>query len=518
MWDPGCNQLLFHDLFAADDTTAHEYTHGVVTFGVHGGPDTLAQQGWALSEHFADVMAMMVDPDDWTFAEHLPGGAARDFSWPPNQGDPAHMNDYALAQGEPHSLAGIPNRAAYVLTVGDGPFQVTTQGREKVAQLYFDMMRVAPQNLTFNSLVDLLAAQASIYAASWPGPDSHGFTPSDVCSVRRAFLSVGVGNGCAGDLPPESDGDGIPPGVDNCPLIYNPTQADCDSDDIGDACDPDDDNDGLADPWDPCRCNDDPWCSVFPGSPDDLDDDGIANAADNCPGTWNPDQANMDAALEGSQPEGDACDLDLDGDLVSDNNDNCLWIPNADQANADGDALGDVCDACPNTYQGDIAIGSWIDPLDNEPIFYVITADSDGDGIPDACDTNTISELNGWPTAWGANEIQADSLTRSLVLRPGEEDTLHLPLAACDTDCLEALSGAPLELELEGDTAGLTGHLLDDRGHSLGTLKDLGRGLLRLTFEPRGGRRYQLALDLRALGGREVELSVRLTPGEPRLP
>jgi hypothetical protein len=34
---------------------------------------------------------------------------------------------------------------------------------------------------------------------------------------------------------------------DNCPNDWNPSQANSDSDSLGDACDPDDDNDGRSD-------------------------------------------------------------------------------------------------------------------------------------------------------------------------------------------------------------------------------------------------------------------------------
>ena len=34
----------------------------------------------------------------------------------------------------------------------------------------------------------------------------------------------------------DSDGDGFPDASDNCPLVANPDQADCDTDGTGDAC------------------------------------------------------------------------------------------------------------------------------------------------------------------------------------------------------------------------------------------------------------------------------------------
>lgn len=97
---------------------------------------------------------------------------------------------------------------------------------------------------------------------------------------------------------PDTDGDGISDMIDNCPIISNSLQKNTDGDGEGDACDNDDDNDGVPDARD-----------VFPldfyESADD-DGDGIGNNGDNCPGIPNPDQKDSDG--DGS---GDGCDLEI---------------------------------------------------------------------------------------------------------------------------------------------------------------------------------------------------------------
>ena len=73
---------------------------------------------------------------------------------------------------------------------------------------------------------------------------------------------------------PETDSDGYPDAVDNCPEIPNPGQEDGDGDGIGDVCD---------------NCLDEP----NPGQ-EDADGDGVGDACDNCPDNSNPDQADSD--------------------------------------------------------------------------------------------------------------------------------------------------------------------------------------------------------------------------------
>ena len=62
------------------------------------------------------------------------------------------------------------------------------------------------------------------------------------------------------------------------------------------------------------------------GDPNDVDGDGIANAADNCPHRANPSQH------------------DEDGDGVGDACDNCPTVRNPDQRDRDHDGVGNACD------------------------------------------------------------------------------------------------------------------------------------------------------------------------------
>lgn len=127
----------------------------------------------------------------------------------------------------------------------------------------------------------------------------------------------------------------------------------------------------------------------------DSDQDGITDTADNCPGTYNPDQNDID-----SDGFGDLCDYcpqlynpdqnDIDFDGIGDICDNCPEIYNPDQNDIDADGFGDLCDVCPQLYnpdQNDIDLDSVGDICDNCPgISNSDQSDTDTDDVGDLCD------------------------------------------------------------------------------------------------------------------------------------
>lgn len=78
--------------------------------------------------------------------------------------------------------------------------------------------------------------------------------------------------------------------------------------------------------------------------------------------------------------------FDGDDDGIADAADNCPNVANSGQEDADMDGLGDACDACPNDPDNDADNDGICGDIDNCPTPNPGQEDFDQDGIGDACD------------------------------------------------------------------------------------------------------------------------------------
>jgi uncharacterized repeat protein (TIGR01451 family) len=200
---------------------------------------------------------------------------------------------------------------------------------------------------------------------------------------------------CPADPAPDTDGDGVPDAVDNCPGIPNANQADGDSDGTGDVCDGCPADPGKTSPG-VCGC----------GVSDlDSDADGTPDCIDGCP------------ADPGKTAPG------ICGCGVSD-------------TDSDGDTTPDCIDPCPDDAN-DFCIADLSVVKDsgetlfspNCPVTYTITAANAGPGPVTGAkvnDTLPTGDLQGFE--WSCVPSPGASCTAGPVMGSVIDDTVDIPI------------------------------------------------------------------------------------------
>ncbi len=200
----------------------------------------------------------------------------------------------------------------------------------------------------------------------------------------------------------DRDGDGTGDNSDNCLEVANANQLNTDRDARGDACDDDDDGDGLSDVMEVSRGLN-PLAS-------DSDTDGLLDSQDNCPLLINVNQLDSDR-----DSIGDLCDADDDNDGFADVEDKCPFLVTSDQSDSNNDGVGD---ACSNDDDGD----GFLDAGDNcRTVGNASQLDTDGDGQGDACDADDDND--------GLSDLEeetagVDNLLTQKINRDTDSDTI----------------------------------------------------------------------------------------------
>ena len=154
-----------------------------------------------------------------------------------------HFDDLELLLGQAQDCANF-------LDAADGVYLNLSSGDDGTAEMQLAALYQGPlgehlAGILLSYSYGTLEEKAGLSLCNILDPA--GDEDGDGVANRLEVPTVENSAGRSDLFKPDSDEDGIADNLDNSPRAYNPEQADSDGDGIGDATDPDDDNDGLSD-------------------------------------------------------------------------------------------------------------------------------------------------------------------------------------------------------------------------------------------------------------------------------
>jgi hypothetical protein len=322
----GFSQRIYETGTALGESTASQWKFAVQDWNGDGVPDLIGVLMNETGSGFTEVhiLSGASNFQQWLAQDATPLGQTYATDW-----------DFVLADID---RDGIPDLLG-ILTRNTSTFSTEIHAMSGSSHYRQWLMR------TGTPLGNTDLNQFAFAAGDWNGDRAPDLFAILKFHTGTHMTELHVLSGVPSPRPPDTDGDGIIDDLDNCPTAANPDQLDTDGDGLGDACDPDIDNDGIPNAVDNCP--------LLP-NPDqtDSDGDGLGDACEASPTSTPTPTPTPTATPSMPSPTPTATvgtptpkpPSDVDGDAVPDVSDNCPLVANPSQADSDGDGIGDACE------------------------------------------------------------------------------------------------------------------------------------------------------------------------------